>query len=519
MLAVIIGMPGAGKSTVGRHAAQNLGVEFADSDELIVKRYRRSVPQIFAELGESGFRRIEAETIAWACEHFSGILALGGGAVLHPDTRQMLAGQRVILIEATDEELIRRVSKSRTVRPLLKHNPAQAIRKLRRERSTIYHRVASHVVLSDAHPVAHVVDEVVKLLEKDVCRIEVGGPRPYDVIIGHNLLSYVVRQAAQYANTLVVYSEDLQEYARELSTELTIADIPHAQFRIPTGERCKTVDILAAGWHAAGQAGISRDGVIIAIGGGATTDLAGFIAATWLRGIAVIHVPTSLLAMVDAGIGGKTGINVEHGKNLVGAFHPPAAVICDVDTLSTLPEAELRAGMGEVVKCGFIADPVITEIVMRPDFTMRGPELMELIVRAVRVKAEVVSEDLHEQGRREILNYGHTLAHAIELSSHYTVRHGEAVAIGCVFAAELASAAGIAPPELTNMHREVIQRVGLPISYHGVSRHELLAIMHADKKVRKGQLRFVVLDDVAKPRIMTNPHRDLLDAAFAGVGL
>lgn len=512
--AIFIGMPGAGKSTVGRRVAAALGLDFRDSDELVAARTGRSVAAIFDSEGEAAFREIEADAIEWACREFDGILALGGGAILHDRTRRLLSDQHVILIEATDEELTRRVSRSRTVRPLLRADPALQIRNLRRHRSTLYHCVANYVVLSDARPVARVVDEVVNHLEAPYRRIAVAG-QDYEVVIGHALASDVVKLAATKSRALVVFDEDVERYAQPIITELTISDVPTATFRLPSGEEAKTAQVLERGWRAAGEAHIGRDGVVIAVGGGATTDLGGFLAATWLRGVSVIHVPTTLLGMVDAAVGGKTGINTEHGKNLVGAFHPPLGVFCDLDTLATLDPAELRAGMGEVAKCGMIADREILTIIEAGD---ADAQRFALISRSVQVKADIVSGDLRESGRREFLNYGHTLAHAIEASSGYRVRHGEAVAVGCVFAAALSEAAGVGPAGLAEHHRRILSMLGLPTTYAGASREELVNIMFSDKKVRDGKLRFVVLRELGAPEILF-PTPGQLEAAFAEVGL
>ena len=259
------------------------------------------------------------------------------------------------------------------------------------------------------------------------------------------------------------------------------------------------------------------------LGGGATTDLGGFVAATWLRGVPVVHVPTTLLGMVDAAVGGKTGINTDAGKNLVGSFHEPAGVLCDLDTLAGLPRAELVAGLGEVVKCGFIAVPVILDLIVRNDpatLTADSEVLRELVERAIRVKIDVVTADLRETGGadghpgREVLNYGHTLAHAVERSEEYAVRHGEAVAIGCVFAAELAGIAGKLPADVVERHRSVLQRVGLPTSYDRADFETLHEVMKVDKKARGSQLRFVVLDDLATPAILAGPTEADLRAAF-----
>jgi 3-dehydroquinate synthase len=263
-----------------------------------------------------------------------------------------------------------------------------------------------------------------------------------------------------------------------------------------------------------GQAGLTRSDLVVGFGGGAVTDLAGFVAATWMRGVRVVHVPTTLLGMVDAAVGGKTGINTGAGKNLVGAFHPPAAVLADTDVLAGLPEAEFRSGLAEIVKCGFIADPVVLDL-LEADPTGRR-DTAELIERAVQVKADAVGEDLFDTGRREFLNYGHTLAHAIERVEDFGWRHGEAVAVGLVFAAELAGQAGLLTRDEVDRHRRLVAAMGLPTGYAG-NWERLQAVMRVDKKARGASLRFVVLDGLGNPRILADPDQAWLDAAWAAV--
>ncbi|MGH3362416.1 MAG: 3-dehydroquinate synthase family protein, partial [Nocardioides sp.] len=245
-----------------------------------------------------------------------------------------------------------------------------------------------------------------------------------------------------------------------------------------------------------------------------------------LRGVAVVHVPTTLLGMVDAAVGGKTGINTAAGKNLVGSFHEPAGVLCDLATLDTLPREDLVAGLAEVVKCGFIADPRILELVEETDpeaLTPTSSVLRELVERAIRVKIDVVVTDFKESGGadghpgREVLNYGHTLAHAIERAEGYRIRHGEAVAIGCVFVAELARRAGKLPTEVADRHHSAFQRVGLPTTYAGADFDTLHAIMKVDKKARGSQIRFVVLDDLARPAVLAGPDEEDLRAAYDAI--
>ncbi len=294
--------------------------------------------------------------------------------------------------------------------------------------------------------------------------------------------------------------------------------------QVPDAEAAKTTTVLQSAWAALGQAGFTRDDLIIGVGGGAVTDLAGFVAATWLRGVQVIHLPTSLLGVVDAAVGGKTGINTAEGKNLVGAFHEPAAVLCDPAWLASLSRPDLVSGLAEVIKCGFIADPRILELieadprqVVDPARAPGSAVVQELIARAVQVKATAVAADLTEAGLREILNYGHTFGHAIEQVSGYRWRHGDAVAVGMVFAAEVAVRAGVLDPAVRDQHRAVLQAVGLPTDYTGGSWQELRTVMGRDKKARGTTLRLIVLTTVGQTQRLTGPEESLLQEAFAAV--
>ncbi len=357
--------------------------------------------------------------------------------------------------------------------------------------------------------------------------VRVDGPSPYDVVVGHDLadrLPQMLGVAVQ--RVAVVFSDALAELVRPVLDSLAAAyDV--MVLPIPDGERAKKAAVAVSCWEALGEAGFTRSDAVVTFGGGATTDLGGFVAATWLRGVKVVHVPTTLLGMVDAAVGGKTGINTRSGKNLVGSFHEPAGVICDLATLRTLPRPELVAGLGEIIKCGFIADPVILSLVEGTDpsqLEADSPVLRELVERAVRVKAEVVSADLKETGGadghpgREVLNYGHTMAHAIERTENYRIRHGEAVAIGCVYVAELASRAGTLAADVVDRHRQAFARVGLPTSYSQASFDELHRAMRVDKKARGSQLRFVVLSDIAVPTVLAGPSVVDLRDAYAAIG-
>ena len=351
--------------------------------------------------------------------------------------------------------------------------------------------------------------------------IKVTGQTPgenYDVVVGRGLLASLPGLLGERVKrVLVIHPRALRLTGDTVREELASAGFTALTAEIPDAEEGKHIEVASFCWQVLGQNDFTRSDAVVAVGGGAVTDLAGFVAATWLRGVKVIHMPTSLLGMVDAAVGGKTGINTAEGKNLVGAFHPPAGVLADLDTLDTLPKNEMISGMAEVIKCGFIADPAILELIEKDPAAVSDPRsdaVRELIERAITVKARVVSGDLKETGQREILNYGHTLGHAIELAERYSWRHGAAVSVGMMFAAELARSVGRLSDADADRHRTILESLGLPITYRRDRWQALLDGMRRDKKSRGDLLRFVVLDGVARPGILDVPDTSLLFAAY-----
>jgi 3-dehydroquinate synthase len=351
-----------------------------------------------------------------------------------------------------------------------------------------------------------------------VTTISVAGVDSYEIIIGRALLGEVALSLGdKVSKALIVHPVGLTASAELLRESLVSAGFEAILAGVPDSEDAKRVEVAAFCWGIMGKSDFTRTDAVIGFGGGSTTDLAGFVAATWLRGIKLIQVPTTLLGMVDAAIGGKTGINTSEGKNLVGSFHAPARVIIDLDTLQSLARNEVLAGFGEVVKYGFISDPRILDLIEADVAIATDPSsavFQEIIERSVAIKARVVGEDFKEAGLREILNYGHTLGHAIEHAERYKWRHGAAISIGMVFVAELARIAGRLSDEVVDRHRSILRLLGLPISYPGEKWGQLLETMQRDKKARAGTLRFVVLDDTAKPTIMSAPTPEMLYAAF-----
>ncbi|HEY0169193.1 MAG TPA: 3-dehydroquinate synthase [Jatrophihabitans sp.] len=351
-------------------------------------------------------------------------------------------------------------------------------------------------------------------------RIQVTGDRSYEVVIGTGLLGELAGLLSGAQRVAVIHPPTLLATAEAVREDLTRDGFQAHLIEVPDAEDAKTLAVAGFCFDVLGQIGFTRSDAIVGLGGGATTDLAGWVAASWLRGVPIVQVPTTLAGMVDAAIGGKTGVNTDRGKNLVGAFHPPVGVLCDLAALKTLPVNDYIAGLAEVVKCGFIADPAILDLIEADPQRVTTPgneRERELIERSVAVKARVVSADLTEQGPREVLNYGHTLAHAIEKAERYSWRHGAAVSIGLVYAAELSRALGRLDDTTADRHRAILSALRLPVSYRAGEFGRLLETMRVDKKARGNRLRFVLLDGLARPVTVDDPDPAVLAAAYSEV--
>jgi len=355
----------------------------------------------------------------------------------------------------------------------------------------------------------------------DITRIEVTGVDAYNVLVGRGLLGEIRPQIPTTAKkVLLIHPLALQVSADALAEELRNGGLEVFQAGVSDGEDAKRIEVAAWCWGIMGKSDFTRSDAIIGFGGGSTTDLSGFVAATWLRGIAYIAIPTTLLGMVDAAVGGKTGINTAEGKNLVGAFYAPRAVICDLDTLVTLPKIELTSGFGEVAKYGFISDERILELLEADLETATDPTssaFREIVERCIAVKARVVSSDFKEAGEREVLNYGHTLGHAIELVERFQWRHGAAISVGMMFVAQLGLSMGYTPVELVDRQERIFTALGLPTTYRGGRFQQLLEAMRRDKKSRAGALRFIALDGIGRPRVITSPNEEALVAAYGEI--
>ncbi|MEU5803222.1 3-dehydroquinate synthase [Streptomyces sp. NPDC047804] len=542
-LIVLVGPMGVGKSTVGELLADRLGTTYRDTDADVVAAAGKSIAEIFFDEGEERFRSLERRAVRDAVAEHPGVLALGGGAVLDGTTRGLLAGHRVVYLSMDVDEAVRRVGLN-TARPLLAVNPRRQWRELMDARRHLYEDVAGVTVATDERTPEEVAQAVLDatglpertaaavpagqenhtMTEQGTTRIQIAGTAgtdPYEVLVGRQLLGELPNLIGDQAKRVaVLHPEALAETGEAVREDLASQGYEAIAIQLPNAEEAKTVEVAAYCWKALGQTGFTRTDVIVGVGGGATTDVAGFVAASWLRGVRWIAVPTTVLAMVDAAVGGKTGINTAEGKNLVGAFHPPAGVLCDLAALDSLPVHDYVSGMAEIIKAGFIADPVILDLVEADPEGARtpaGPHTAELIERSIRVKADVVSSDLKESGLREILNYGHTLAHAIEKNERYKWRHGAAVSVGMVFAAELGRLAGRLDDATADRHRAVLESVGLPLTYRGDQWPKLLENMKVDKKSRGDLLRFIVLDGIGKPTVLEGPDPAVLLAAYGEV--
>ena len=526
--AVIIGMMGAGKTRVGKETAALLDVPFADSDVEIEHESGMKIPQYFDEYGEPAFRELEHKVIADLLGSFTGVLSLGGGAPMFPATHEALEryiehGGTVIYLEADPQEAMDRARKSGG-RPMLAGDSDARWKALYEVRHPVYSKLASERVQTHGFTPTGAARKLVDMINEH--RVHVGGADPYDVVIGEGTTNHLAEVlGSKPVRVALIHTASVQRHSDRARALLRKAGYTVLDMQIPDAEHGKTIEVANGIWQRLGDEGFTRSDAVVGLGGGAATDLAGFVAATWMRGVRYVNCPTSLLAMVDASTGGKTGINTPQGKNLVGSFYTPAGVLADLNTLRTLPNDIFIEGLGEVAKSGFIKDQAILSILEAHAGELKSFDgntfegdlediVAQLIERTVSVKAYHVSSDLKESGLREFLNYGHTMGHAIEKLEHFRWRHGNAVSVGMVYAAELAHLVGLIDQDLVDYHRSLLSSLGLPTSWSNGSFDDVLALMHRDKKARGNTLRFVVSDRIGHPVHLDNPPADAVREAF-----
>lgn len=523
----LIGFSGAGKSAVGRSAARLLGWEFADADEHIVERAGKPIERIFEEDGEPAFRELERAAVAELAGRPNVVASTGAGSVMLDESRErMLDSGFVVALDARPETVYARLSSiserdgaEAMTRPMLRTaDPLGRIESLKRERQWAY-ALAHWTVATDALSVEQAAHEVVRAWRRlGVVHAWQGDPAlaaavvveggAYPVFTGWDILEDQLGPRLAAAGVdgrayIVCDSNVVHPYGRAAQRSLHQAGIEMGLFTFPAGEASKSLQTAAVLYEWLAERKAERRDVIVAVGGGVVGDLAGYAAATFLRGVRVVHAPTSLTAMVDSSIGGKTGVDLPAAKNMVGAFHHPMMVLADAAALQTLPERALREGWAEAIKHGLALDASLVDVYEEHAEALLALEpalTTEIVARNAAVKARIVTEDEREtSGRRQLLNYGHTIGHGIEAAAGYgAYLHGEAVAIGMAGAGRLGMMAGVTPPEVLERQASLLARFGLPSRYSGVTPEAIIEAMERDKKRSAGQVSWVFLDGVGR---------------------
>jgi shikimate kinase/3-dehydroquinate synthase len=513
---VLVGFMGSGKSSVGRSLAALLGTPFADTDEMVEERAGEPIGSIFERSGEAAFRDLERLVVADALTGPAGVVALGGGAVEDTATRAGLASDdvSVVYLDVPLATALERVGDG-AARPMLARGDPQTLYAARAE---LYEAVADCTVAGEVKPPRELAGEIADSLGLGPRRIRVAAAaHDYEVIVGRHLLSRLavfVPADADPESVFVVTHPSLVNLAGTAVESLASTGARVELLTVPEGESAKSLEGAVDLYSRLAESAAHRNDLVVGLGGGVVTDLAGFVASTYNRGMPIVHAPTTLLAQVDAAIGGKTGVNLSGAKNLVGTFHAPVAVVCDVDALASLPVAELRSGMAEVVKYGLIADRSLLEMITAraQDIVERDRDiLMEVVARSAAIKAAAVAADEHEAGPRAHLNYGHTFGHAIEAAAGHEIRHGEAISIGMMAAAHLACVLGRIDEDAVAAHRNALSALGLPVSAD-LDLDLLERVWVRDKKYDRA-VRFVLLAGVGHPEARVTAEReDIIEA-------
>jgi 3-dehydroquinate synthase len=502
----LYGPSGSGKTTLGPLLANALGLAWFDLDQEIELSTGSHITTLFAERGEAGFRELERSILLQLVERpCAAVIALGGGALLDPANRNAAekSGQ-VLCLSADPETLLLRMDKDTNRRPLLAENPRLKLTELLERRREHY---ASFGEALDTNRMSSSAATWAAQIRLGAFSIA-GMKQAYDVRIRRGSLAHLgtaLTERGLHGPVALVSDENVASlYAEQTIQSLKSANFEVKAIRLPAGEQYKTIDTVAYLWKEFIGAGIDRSSTVVALGGGVTGDLTGFAAATFLRGVPWVNVPTTLLAMVDSSLGGKTGADLPQGKNLIGAFYAPRLVLTDPETLTTLPARELRNGLAEALKHGIIADAALYDQIAA-GWPADPEAVSQLVSRAAAIKVEVIEEDPYEHGPRQALNLGHTVGHGIEIASGYALSHGESVAIGTLVEARLAERLGLAHPGLAQEISTVLARIGLPTQIPAsLNREAILAAMQLDKKRSHGQLRFALPEKIGRVRVGVN---------------
>lgn len=495
----LYGPPGTGKSTIGKILAQNLSLPFVDLDQVIEAKANLPIGKIMKQQGESAFRNIETSTLLDLEDEAESVVALGAGALLRDENRIFAESHgKVILLMAEFDTVIERLQNDSVKHPLLKGNLQEKLSSFLEKYNEHYNSfsVIVHVKDESADQNAHQVQVVLG-------RHHLSAMGEYDVIVQSVEQIGNLLHERELQNPIIVTDENVAK----LHTEKAIAFLQNAGFNskvltISAGEVHKNLDTVSKLWQEFLESGLDRKSTVIALGGGVIGDLSGFAASTYMRGINWVTVPTTLLSMVDASIGGKTGIDLPEGKNLIGSFYPPKLVIADPQLLNTLPKTELISGMAEVVKHGIISDPELFSLCARGWDAVKN-SLEEIVKRAIAVKIKIIEEDPYEKGFRAVLNFGHTVGHAVELVSKFSIRHGEAIAIGMVAEAKYAVRIGVAAKSVEEAIIESLKELGLPVDIpKEMPRDEIIRAMRADKKKNVNAVRFALPVEIGKIKLM-----------------
>ena len=533
---IIIGFSFTGKSVVGKRVAQKLGWEFIDSDHAIAAAVGKPVPAIFAEKGEAHFRNLEREMLQKACSGNRRVIVTGGGAIVDPRNRELfLQSGVVICLEAQPKTIIERLLGSTQMedtvpRPLLNApDPLARVIQLKTSRQA-YYAIADRAVYSDDLTVEETVESVISGFEqvrakaKDAAKqttpfIVSTATESYPVFVGWGLMDDLGRRMLQcgLSGSAVIISDDnvFPHHGEKAIKSLKASGFKTESYIVPAGESTKTIDTAIKIYDWLVKQRTERRHAIVALGGGMVGDLAGFAAATFLRGLPLVHVPTSLMAMTDSSIGGKVAVNHPKAKNLIGSFYQPRLVLADVSTLKTLPKRELISGWAEVVKHALILDAEFLELLENnaDDLSKLKPaRIAEAIRRSAYIKSTVVGEDEKEQRKRMVLNYGHTIGHGLETATGYDrLLHGEAVSIGMIGAAMLSERLGLIQHDIEVRQKALLERFGLPTSCSDVSLDSILTAMSLDKKVKEKSIQWVLLDGIGKTTFRDDvPQKDVL---------